>query len=112
MANRPRAADDFATIRQALEKVRREEADALSGKTSKATSSPPSAPPPRAADDFKTIGEGLGKVIREKTEALNRPASLAAPVRPVADTVAAQSERLNAIRLADNMARAVLSLQI
>jgi hypothetical protein len=60
MANPPRAADDFQTIHAELERIQREESDALSGKNTSAASSPPPPPRPRAADDFTTIRKKVG----------------------------------------------------
>lgn len=50
-----RTADDFQTIHAELERIQREENDALSGKNTSAASSPLRPPRPRAADDFTTI---------------------------------------------------------
>jgi hypothetical protein len=62
MANPPRAAEDFQTIHAELERIQREENDALSGKNTSAASSPPPPPRPRAADDFTTIRKKVGEL--------------------------------------------------
>jgi hypothetical protein len=68
MATRFRTADDFTTIYQRVEELRREQAKVTSGTVasqSSSTGSPPSRP--RAADDAAEITAGIKKLRAART---------------------------------------------
>ena len=69
MATRSRAADDFTTIYQRVEQLRREQAKVTSGTVASQSSSTGSPPPsrPRAADDAAEITAGIKKLRAART---------------------------------------------